>query len=211
MLERISLDLGAPLAPGELCLVPGEAGLVVFAHADGEARTTRRSAALAEHLQGRGLGTLLFDLLGPEERGPELAQDVPLLTTRLEQALDALPPSLRLEPIGLFGVDAGAAAALVVAARRPQQVRAVVSRGGRLDRAGPVLGDLRAPTLLLVGAADPEVLAVNRQAFERLPTLKRIDVVPRATHLFLEAGTLDVVAQHASDWFLAHLGAGPAR
>ncbi|WP_287983573.1 alpha/beta fold hydrolase [Piscinibacter sp.] len=211
MYERSLLDLGAPLAPGELCVVPGGAGLVVFAHADGEARTTRRSADLALRLQRRELGTLLFDLLGPDESHATLAQDVPLLTTRLEQVLQALPPELKHVPIGLIGTDAGAAAALVVAARRPQQVRAVVSRGGRPDLAGAALGDVRAPTLLLVGAADAEVLELNRQAYARLRGEKRIDLVPRATHLFLEAGALDAVAQHAGDWFLAHLGPPPAR
>lgn len=211
MYERSLLDLGAPLAPGELCVVPGGRGLVVFAHADGEARTTRRSADLALRLQRRDLGTLLFDLLGPQEPHATLSQDVPLLTARLEQALQALPADLQRGPIGLIGTDSGAAAALVVAARRPQQVRAVVSRGGRPDLAGAALGDVRAPTLLLVGAADTEVLELNRQAYARLRCPKRIDVVPRATHLFLEAGALDVVAQHAGDWFLAHLGPAAAR
>lgn len=204
------LELGAPLAPGDLCIVPGGPGLVVFAHADGEARTTRRSAELAMQLQRSELGTLLFDLLGPAESqqaGP--AQDAPLLAARLEQALQALPPALQQLPIGLLGADAGAAAALLVAARRPQQVRAVVSRGGRTDLAEAVLGDVRAPTLLLVGAADPEVIELNRRAYARLRCAKRIDIVPRATHLFLEAGALDIVAQHAVEWFRAHLAAPP--
>ena len=210
MFERSLLDLGAPLAPGDLCVVPGGRGLVVFAHADGEARTTRRSVELAEYLERRELGTLLFDLLAPEEsEASSAAQDVPLLAARLEQALQALPHDLQQQPIGLIGSDAGAAAAFVVAARRPQQIRAIVSRGGRLELAGEVLGDVRAPTLLLVGAADPEVLEHNRRAYTRLRCEKRIDIVPRATHLFLEAGALDVIAQHAGEWFIAHFAPPP--
>lgn len=210
MFERSLLELGAPLAPGDLCVVPGGRGLVVFAHADGEARTSRRSVELAEYLQRRELGTLLFDLLAPEEsEAAGAAQDVPLLAARLEQALRALPPDLQQQPIGLIGSDVGAAAAFVVAARRPQQIRAIVSRGGRTELAGEVLGDVRAPTLLLVGAADPEVLEQNRRASARLRCEKRIDIVPRATHLFLEAGALDVVAQHAGEWFIAHFAPPP--
>lgn len=206
MFERSILELGAPLAPGDLCVAPGGRGLVVFAHANGDARTTRRSVELAQRLQRRELGTLLFDLLSDAEaHDPARLHDVDLLAARLEQALQALPAAVQQAPIGLFGADAGAAAALVVATRRPQQIRAVVARGGRPDLAGPVLGDVRAPTLLLVGAADAEVLELNRQALARLRCEKRIDIVPRATHLFLEAGALDALAQHAGDWFVAHL------
>lgn len=210
MFERSTLELGAPLAPGDLCVVPGGRGLVVFANADGEARTTRRSVELAQHLQRRDIGTLLFDLLAPgepHENGP--AHDVALLVARLEQVLESLPAPLQQVPLGLFGADAGTAAALMVAVRRPRQVRAVVSRGGRPDLAAPVLGDVRVPTLLLVGAADPDVLELNRLALTRLRCEKRIDIVPRATHLFLEAGALDIVAQHAGDWFSTHLGPPP--
>jgi putative phosphoribosyl transferase len=210
MFERSILELGAPLAPGDLCVAPGGRGLVVFAHANGDARTTRRSVELAQRLQRRELGTLLFDLLSDAEaHDPARLHDVDLLAARLEQALRALPAAVQREPIGLFGADAGAAAALVVATRRPQQIRAVVARGGRPDLAGPVLGDVRAPTLLLVGAADAEVLELNRQALARLRCEKRIDVVPRATHLFLEAGALDALAQHAGDWFATHLAPPP--
>lgn len=207
MFERSSLELGAPLAPGDLCVLPGGRGLVLFGHADGVEHATRRQE-LAQHLQRREIGTLLFDLLGPGEP-VAAAQDVALLAARLEQALQALPPELQQIPLGLFAAGVAAAAALQLAARRPQQIRAIVSRGGRPDLASDVLGDVRAPTLLLVGAADPEVLALNRQAFARLRCDKRIDVVPRATHLFLEAGALDVVAQHAGDWFSAHLKPPP--
>jgi len=208
MLETSTIDLGVPMSGAELTTVTGAQGLVVFAHADGGDRTSWRSDELAQFFQRRDLNTLLFDLLGADE-ADDLRKhgDVELLTRRLLQALDALPPALRDMPTGLLGTDSGAAAALMVAARRPQRVRAVVSKGGRPELAASVLGDVRAPTLLIVGAADPEVLDFNRQALARLRCEKRIDIVPRATHLFLEAGALDIVAQHAGDWFAEHLGA----
>lgn len=208
MFETSTIDLGAPLSGAELTTVTGAQGLVVFAHADGGARTSWRSDELARVLQRRELNTLLFDLLAADEADNRRKHDdVELLTRRLLQALDALPAALRDTPIGLLGSDSGAAAALMVAARRPQRIRAIVAKGGRPELAASVLGDVRAPTLLLVGAADPEVLDLNRQALARLRCEKRIDIVPRATHLFLEAGALDAVAQHAGDWFATHLGA----
>ncbi|MBX3607825.1 MAG: alpha/beta hydrolase [Piscinibacter sp.] len=212
MFERSQLELGAPLAAGELCVVTGGRGLIVFAHADGDLRTSARSVELAQRLQRREFSTLLFDLLTPDEAHDAPAmQDANLLAARLEQALQALPPALQQAPVGLFGADAGSAAALLVAARQPQRIGAVVSRGGRPELAESVWGDVRAPTLLLVGAADPAALEPNRRAFARLRCEKRIDVVPRASHLFLEAGTLDVVSQHAGDWFAAHLVPPAAR
>jgi putative phosphoribosyl transferase len=207
MFETSTIDLGAPLSSAELTTVTGAQGLVVFAHADGGARTGWRSEELAQRLQWRELNTLVFDLLALDEADDARKhQDIELLTRRLLQAIDALPPALREAPIGLLGSDTGAAAALMAAARRPKRIGALVSKGGRLELAASVLGDVRAATLLLVGAADPEVLDFNRQALARLRCEKRIDIVPRATHLFLEAGALDVVAQHAGDWFSAHLG-----
>jgi putative phosphoribosyl transferase len=208
MFEHSTLDLGPPLLPGDLSTMAGSRGMVVFAHADGGARTTWRSVQVAQRLQRRELSTLLFDLLSPEEADlPAQLQDVELLTQRLLQAVQALPPALRALPLGVLASDAGAAAALVAAARHPQQVHAVVSRGGRPDLAAQVLGDVRAPTMLIVGAADTEVLDLNRWAYARLRCEKRIDIVPRATHQFLEAGALDIVAQRAGDWFCAHLPA----
>lgn len=206
MLNGSLIDLGAPLAPGVMCVVADARGLVVFVHGDGPGDTARRSEGMALRMQSRAMSTLVLDLLTPQEAArPETHDDVELLARRLTQALDALPAPLRDLPVGLLGTGVGAAAALVVAAQRPQSVRAVVTRSGRPDLAQSVLGDVRAPTLLLVGAADPEILELNRAAYGRLRGEKRIDIVPRATHLFLEAGTLDVVALRAGDWFAAHL------
>jgi putative phosphoribosyl transferase len=207
IMKSSQLELGNSLDAGELCLVPGARGLVVFVQGEGGARTTRRSQNMAARLQSRGLNTLVFDLLTEQEAGqPGKLEDVDLLAQRLMQTLDALPVAQRELPLGLLGSGPGAAAALVVAASRPQTVRALVLRGGRPDLAAEVLGDVHAPTLLLVGAADTDVLEINRRAYARLRCEKGIDTVPRATHLFLEAGTLDVVTQRAGDWFCAHLG-----
>lgn len=206
MNEHNLLDLGEPFAPADHCHVGGSKGLVVLVHPDGNARTARRAQPLLLRLQSRGLSTLDFDLLTPEERtDPARVHDVALLTARLERALAALPATEPQLSIGLLGSDAGTAAALMVAARQPRAVSAVVSRSGRPDLADPVLGDVRVPTLLVVGAADPEAVEVNRAAYARLRCEKRIDLVPRATHHFLEAGTMEVAAQHAGDWFCAHL------
>jgi putative phosphoribosyl transferase len=206
MLTHSHIDLGGPMARGALCSVAGARGLVVFAHADGASRTSRRNEHLAQRLQQCELSTLLFDLLSaPEADQGQPVHDVDLLARRLLQALDALPASLCELPLGLLGSDSGAAAALRVAAQRPRRVDALVALGGSTDLAAEVLGDVRTPTLLLVGAADPEVRDLNRQAFARLRCEKRIDIVPRASHLFLEAGALDDVAHRTGDWFCAHL------
>lgn len=178
-------------------------GLVVFAHGSGSSRHSRRNQEVAEALQRLGLGTLLFDLLTPEEAAIRAhVFDIELLTSRVLRALEQLPAALA---IGLFGASTGAAAALTAAAMRPDRVRAVVSRGGRPDLAQSHLGRVRAATLLIVGGADPEVLAINRQAYAMLHCEKHIDVVPGATHLFEEPGALEAVARLACDWFGTHL------
>ena len=214
-LNRSLIDLGAPLPPAQLASVTDARGLVVLVQ--GGSADARSNGAVAARLQVRQLDTLLLDLLThdelAQERGDRELAD--LLTQRLLQAVDALmAPELPLEqaswrglPLGLMATDTHAAACLRVATHRPKAVRAVVSRGGRLDLAADVLGDLRAPTLLLVGAADPEMVEISRAGFTRLRCEKRIDLVPRATRLFLEAGTLDDVAQRAGDWFSDHLAA----
>ena len=191
-------------------------GLVLFAHGSGSSRHSPRNSHVAHVLNDAGLATLLIDLLtAAEERtdaiDAHLRFDIPLLASRLvgvEEAVagDALTPGLRL---GLFGASTGAAAALVAAARRPEQVHAVVSRGGRPDLAGASLADVRAPTLLIVGSRDVPVIALNREAMTRLRSPQRLEIVPGATHLFEEPGALDAVARLARDWFVAHL-AGPA-
>ena len=206
MLHQIQLLIGTARLEGDLCHVEPGVGLVVFAHGSGSSRNSRRNLQVAQTLQHRGLSTLLFDLLTPAEADHRAnVFDIGLLASRVLEAVDALPDPVRGLPLGLFGASTGAAAALVAAAERPQEVQAVVSRGGRPDLARDALGRVRAPTLLIVGGADTEVLQLNREAYKRLACEKRIDVVSRATHLFQEAGTLETVAELARDWFLAHL------
>lgn len=167
---------------------------------------------MARALNDRSLGTVLVDLLTPAEdavdaRTAELRFDIRLLAERLAAIVDWLTtePGTRGLPIGLFGASTGAAAALVSAAARPEQVRAVVSRGGRPDLAGPALDSVQVPTLLLVGGLDDQVLELNEQARAALPGLVELEVVPGATHLFEEPGTLERVADAAADWFATHL------
>jgi len=209
MPSQSHITIGTHKLEGDLCQVDPPRGLVVFAHGSGSSRRSRRNRQVARTLQEGGLGTLLFDLLTPEEADDRAnVFDIPLLAQRVLEALDALPAHVVHQPIGLFGASTGAAAALVAAAHRPQSVKAVVSRGGRPDLARDSLGRVSAPTLLIVGGADTEVLELNRAAYELLRCEKRIEVVPGATHLFEEAGALEVVAQLASAWFLEHLRHG---
>lgn len=206
MLEHTHVNLGEPLASADLCQVSGSQGLIVCLHADGGPRTAHRLQAVLLRLQARGFSTLDVDLLNAgEAEQPELLEDAELLTRRLDRTLALLPEPVRHEPLGLFASESAAAAMLRSAACRPRGVRALVSRSGRIDLASDVIGDVRIPTLLVVAAGDPEMVEMNRLAFGRLRCEKRIDVVPRATHHFLEAGTLDVVAQLAGDWFAGHL------
>ncbi len=198
--------IGAKQLPGDLCALAGTKGLVVFAHGSGSSRLSRRNLLVAQSLQARGLSTLLFDLLTPDEEADRgNVFDIDLLARRVLEALDAVHADAHTLPIGLFGASTGAAAALVAAARRPLDVQAIVSRGGRPDLAGEALQDVRAPTLLIVGAADSDVLDLNRDAYRQLRCEKRLEVVPRATHLFEEAGALETVARLASHWFVEHL------
>lgn len=206
MLHHSQLLIGSERLEGDLCHVEPGTGLVVFAHGSGSSRNSRRNLQVAQTLQHRGLSTLLFDLLTPTEADDRRnVFDIGLLARRVLEAVDVLPAALRRLPLGLFGASTGAAAALAAAADRPEDVQAVVSRGGRPDLAREVLARVRAPTLFIVGGADTEVLQLNREAYKLLKCEKRIDVVPRATHLFQEAGTLETVAELARDWFLVHL------
>jgi dienelactone hydrolase len=189
------------------------AGVVVFAHGSGSSRHSPRNRMVAERLQREGLGTVLADLLTAEEeqvdlRTRHLRFDIGLLAERLVSIIDWLGR----EPgaVGIFGASTGAAAALVAAAERPEAVGAIVSRGGRPDLAGDALPLVRAPTLLIVGSRDEVVLDLNRQAYERLTCEKRLEVVPGATHLFEEPGTLDQAADLAAAWFVTHLGRAPS-
>ena len=201
-MSEVELELaGAPVG-GSLTEPEDSRGLVIFAHGTGSSRSSRRNRAVAGVLHGAGLGTLLLDLL-PEEGAVDRRFDIDLLGRRVTAAVDWAEP--RGLAVGLFGASTGAAAALVAAAARPGAVRAVVSRGGRPDLAGEALRRVRAPTLLIVGGSDPVVLQLNREAIDRLEGEARLEVVPGATHLFEEAGTLDRVAELARDWFLEHL------
>ena len=196
----------------ELTTPPGAAGVVLFAHGSGSSRHSPRNVAVAGALQQHGLGTVLVDLLTPEEevvdeQTAELRFDIGLLSDRLVGIVDWLRAGQAVEPlpVGLFGASTGAAAALVTAAARPEDVPAVVSRGGRPDLAGPDLPEVRAATLLLVGGRDEQVLELNEQARAALGGVSELHVVPGATHLFEEPGTLEQVADEAAAWFAEHL------
>ncbi|MFE6776715.1 dienelactone hydrolase family protein [Streptomyces sp. NPDC057702] len=208
--RAISVAADGVRLPGELALPTAALGVVAFAHGSGSSRHSPRNQAVAERLRAAGLGTVLIDLLSPEEErrdqvSAELRFDIAMLARRVAAVVDWLRawPATRALPVGLFGASTGAAAALVAAAERAQAVAAVVSRGGRPDLAGPALGAVRAPVLLVVGGADPEVLRLNEAAAERLSAPHRLRVVPGAGHLFAEPGALAAVADAARDWFLA--------
>ena len=205
---RIDVDGGSLEA--DLALPSATRGIVVFAHGSGSSRRSPRNAYVATRLHVRGFGTLLFDLLTPQEQRADertraLRFDIPLLAERLLAASRALAedsslPSWR----GYFGASTGAAAALVAAAAEPAGVGAVVSRGGRPDLAGDALGRVRAATLLIVGGNDAVVLDLNERALGHLRCVKALAVIPGATHLFEEPGTLDDVCDHATAWFERH-------
>lgn len=200
--------LQGPALPGDLSIPPRAVGLVLFAHGSGSSRLSTRNRWVAQQLQQHGLATLLFDLLTEKEaEDRRLVFDIPLLAQRVVHALRWVEQREELAGLrlGLFGASTGAAAALVAAAQKPQRVAAVVSRGGRPDLALAWLPHVQAPTLLIVGGRDEEVLALNRQALSLLRGHKRLEVVPEATHLFEEPGTLDSVAALAAEWFEQHL------
>ena len=206
--------VGAQALPGDLHVAPDAVALVLFAHGSGGSRLSGRNRGVAAVLHEHRLATLLFDLLTESEavdRGNVF--DVALLGQRMVQALDWVGQRADLAGlrIGLFGASTGAAAALVAAAARPGRVGAVVSRGGRPDLAGDALPRVSAPTLLIVGGADTQVLALNRDAMRRLTCNKRLEVVPGATHLFEEPGALGSVAELAAGWFETHLTDGRHR
>jgi putative phosphoribosyl transferase len=208
----VEIPAGGVTLHGDLVLPPNAAGLVVFAHGSGSSRHSPRNRFVAGALQAGGLGTLLLDLLTEQEevldeRTAELRFDIGLLAHRLTHAVDwaAADEATRALPVGIFGASTGAAAAIAAAVRRPGVVRAVVSRGGRPDMAGDDLPALHAPTFFIVGGADAQVLALNRQALELMPGEKKLEVVPGATHLFEEPGALDRVALLARKWLTTHL------
>ncbi len=207
---QVTIDLGAVRLYGDLAIPPEAQGLVIFAHGSGSSRLSPRNRMVARQLEDAGLATLLFDLLAEHEEGRrDLVFDIPLLASRLEAVTRWAQgrPSTRRLPIGYFGASTGAAAALRAAAALGDDVRAVVSRGGRPDLATDALPEVRAATLLLVGSLDREVLALNREAAVSLRCVHRVHVVRGAGHLFEEPGALEAVAGLAIEWFMAHLPA----
>lgn len=213
VVDRVTLE-------GDLSLPEHAGGIVLFAHGSGSSRHSPRNRYVAHLLNEANLATLLVDLLTLDEeavdvRTAHLRFDISLLAQRLVGTTDWLTryPTTRDLPIGYFGASTGAAAALVAATERPQVVRAVVSRGGRPDLAGAVLPYVQAPTLLIVGGNDFQVIALNREAFAQLRCEKDLVIIPGATHLFEEPGALDQVARLAREWFARHLirAGAPAR
>jgi putative phosphoribosyl transferase len=210
----VSIPVGDGSIAGDLVIPPQARGVVLFAHGSGSSRHSPRNRYVAQELQKAGMATLLMDLLtGDEERLDETTEgslrfDIGLLASRLEAASEwaRTNPSTKDLPAGYFGASTGAAAALVAAAAEWRgKISAVVSRGGRPDLAHEALDAVRAPTLLIVGGDDHVVIELNRQALARLTCEKRLEIVPGATHLFEEPGTLEQVAALAADWFERHL------
>jgi putative phosphoribosyl transferase len=212
-LERqVSLPAAGATLDGTLGMPADARGMVLFAHGSGSSRFSPRNRYVARVLRDAGLATLLVDLLSPGEEEEDMVTrhlrfDIGLLAERLVAGLDwlAREPSSRVLPVGLFGASTGGGAALVAAARRPDAVSAVVSRGGRPDLAGDALPQVRAPTLLVVGGHDEAVIELNRQAMRRMRGEVHLEIVPGASHLFEEPGTLEEVAALARDWLLRHL------
>ena len=199
-----------PLGLAGTLNVPKDAlGLVVFAHGSGSSRHSPRNMAVAKALNSQGFATLLFDLLTQREEADRAnVFDISLLAERLVDAVQWLgsqAQSIADLPIGLFGASTGAAAALVAAARRPERICAVVSRGGRPDLAGDALPMVRAPALLIVGGDDYGVIELNEEALRQLPAPKALEIVPGATHLFPEPGAMEAVIDYASRWFERYL------
>ena len=204
--DRLAADLSVPEAPR---------GLVLFAHGSGSSRHSPRNQRVAPALEARGLATLLVDLLTAEEEEADrvtahLRFDIDLLASPAGRGHRLVSRAADLGPlrIGLFGASTGAAAALVAAADRPHDVAAVVSRGGRPDLAGTSLADVEAPTLLLIGSLDTEVIELNARAKAKMHGAVSVHIIPGASHLFEEPGTLDQVAAYAGDWFVRHLPTG---
>lgn len=211
--REVRIPCGDAWLYGDLTRPADALGLVLFVHGSGSGRHSARNRQVAHRLQQAGMATLLFDLLTAQEEQTDLHTrehrfDIALLTRRLQDATTwvVAQPELRHLPIGYFGASTGSAAAIIAAARLGRQIAAVVSRGGRPDLAGPVaLAAVTAPTLLIVGGADPVVVELNEQSLPHLGGDKRLVIVQGATHLFEEKGALEQVAELAASWFSAHL------
>ncbi|HEY5616668.1 MAG TPA: dienelactone hydrolase family protein [Vicinamibacterales bacterium] len=218
-IEAVEVPAGATTLKADLRVPAGAQGLVVFAHGSGSSRFSSRNRQVAEFLGGRGFATLLLDLLTVQEEAideetTEYRFDIARLGPRVSAAADwaATRADIRTLPIGCFGASTGAAAALIAAAERPAAIGAVVSRGGRPDLAGDALGRVTAPTLLIVGGDDEPVIELNREAMRQMHAHVELEIVPGATHLFEEPGTLEQVADLAASWFARYLHPGaPSR
>lgn len=213
-LESVSIPVGGASIEADLRIPPRAIGLVVFAHGSGSSRFSSRNRAVAEFLERAGLGTVLLDLLTRDEEAVDISTreyrfDIDRLGRRVVLGIDWLQqrPDLAALPVGCFGASTGAAAALIAAAERPDRVKAVVSRGGRPDLAGAALPRVTAPTLMIVGSDDEEVIELNRQAMQQMRAHVELEIVPGATHLFEEPGTLERVMELARDWFARYLSA----
>lgn len=217
--ERVVRVAAGPVTlEGTLGMPPGAQGIVLFAHGSGSSRHSPRNRYVARVLREAGLATLLIDLLTADEEAVDMMTahlrfDIGLLAARLVGATDWVRQNADTQRlrIGYFGASTGAAAALVAATERADVVGAVVSRGGRPDLAGPVLSRVQAPTLLIVGGRDEPVIEMNREALAQLRAEKQLEIVPGATHLFEEPGTLELVAQLAAQWFTHYLAAPTPR
>jgi len=208
----VTVPIGGHSLSGDLGMPPNSHALVLFAHGSGSSRHSRRNQFVARTLERRHFATLLVDLLTPEEeavddRTAEYRFDIPMLAGRLVSVVDWLRrrEDTAALPIGLFGASTGGGAALIAAADRPREIAAVVSRGGRPDLAGAVLPQVTTPTLLIVGGFDTPVIQMNRDAMKQMHGDVKLEIVPGATHLFEEPGTLERVATLAGDWFARYL------
>jgi putative phosphoribosyl transferase len=217
-MTEVQIPAGRAVLSGNLTIPENPMALVLFAHGSGSSRHSPRNQFVAHTLNRAGLGTLLFDLLTPEEEALDIHTrehrfNISLLAERLVYATKwaRQQEETRDQRIGYFGSSTGGAAALVAAAELPQDVVAVVSRGGRPDLADDTLPKVQAPTLLIVGGNDDIVIELNEMARDRMRCDVRVEIIPGATHLFEEAGALEHVAKLASDWFVDHLGAGSAQ
>lgn len=211
--QNVVISLNSIALAGELNLPETSKGLVLFAHGSGSGRLSPRNQYVAQIIREAGIGTLLFDLLTPEEEAIDLQTrhlrfDIPLLARRLKAATTwvGTVPELALLQLGYFGASTGGGAALIAAAEAGSSIGAVVSRGGRPDLAGDALPRVTAPTLLIVGGLDDVALRLNEEALARLRCPKELKIVPGATHLFEEPGKLDEVARLAAQWFQRYLG-----
>lgn len=206
--QEVKIPIGTNQLEGFLCLPPDTKGVVLFAHGSGSSRHSKRNQFIASFLQDHHIGTLLFDLLTSDEEKVdnvtrELRFNIPLLAERLMGATEWIEkfPETHSLGIGYFGASTGAAAALIAGAELGEKVKAVVSRGGRVDLAGEALKRIRVPTLFIVGGADYGIIELNQEAFKLLECKKKIEIIPHATHLFEESGALEEVGRMASLWF----------